>query len=74
MLGFERLMGEQELIHLEKRLLVVDEKVKQAHAILLGELLEFDPALGQVGQLRQCLFKLHLLLGIIVRYSGSRAN
>lgn len=40
-------VGEQDFVYLEESLLVVDEKVKKVVLVLIGEITQFDPVLGE---------------------------
>ena len=49
LLLFKGRLWEEDLVDLEESLFVVDEEVKEVVSILLGELFEFNSALGHLG-------------------------
>ena len=51
-------MREQSLINLQQRLLIVDKEIQDVGLVLIGEVSDLDPVLGQLGQPQQTLLKL----------------
>ena len=63
---------EKYLINFQERLLVIDKQFKQMILILVGEILNLDPVLGQLCQLEQTLFEFssffRVLLNLLILF------
>ena len=61
----ERWLWEQDLIHLEQSLLIIDKEIKQIVSILLSELIILNSVLCNFSQLCQGLFEFLLCIILI---------
>ena len=59
-------MGKQDLVDLEKRLLIVHKQFEQMVLILIRKVLNLHSILRQLRQLQQTLLKLSCLFGILL--------